>query len=109
MHMRAFAEQTIALDVLRTLNEEVLEHHRVILTYSREDGELMELWQRFAQVSTELGLVRCTTSIISMTRRAIWSFTSTTIATGSLNWVYRQRRVRRSAELIREMSYPLAV
>ena len=82
--MRAFAEQTIALDVLRTLNEEVLEHHRVILTYSREDGELMELWQRFAQVSTELGLVRCTTSIISMSR-AIWSFTSTTIATGSSN------------------------
>ncbi|RPD62212.1 terpenoid synthase [Lentinus tigrinus ALCF2SS1-6] len=53
MHMRACAEQTTPVQVLRTLCEEVLECDRKVLALSAGNNELADLWKKYVQGTLE--------------------------------------------------------
>ncbi len=52
IHMRACAEQTTPINVLRDLCEEILHSDRHVLTLTGRDNELAEVWQKYVQVCT---------------------------------------------------------
>ena len=55
MHMRADAEETSAVDVFRTLGEELLDCSQKVEILAAGDDELLALWRLYVQV----GLILC--------------------------------------------------